>query len=390
MGLKLNKNKTLFMVATSFYWFSLYAYIPELSTYAKELGASYKTIGVITGAYGFTQMLLRIPLGIWSDRLNNRKGFVILGIFITIISSLFTFINPSVFSLFVTRLLAGVAAATWVAFTVLFASYFEKEEATKSIGIINSVNAIGQLSAMIVGGVISYNFGTRYLYLLAAFGGTLSLVFAFTIKENKSINKDVMKLEDILVVASNKKLLIVSLLAILSQIITFATFFGFVPIIGRNLGANNFQLSMLTAIGILPAVIVPTIASTYLITIWGRKKTIVTGYLISSFLCIIIPFSPNLIILFIVQFISGVGRAMVFPLLMGIGIQDFDQHQRATAMGFFQAIYGVGMVLGPIILGFVSEQYNLVTGFFVTGIFGLIAIFITKKFFDDKESVVKI
>lgn len=383
MKLKLNKNKVLFLVATSFFWFALYAYIPELSTYAEELGGSYKTIGIITGAYGFTQMLLRIPLGILSDRLNNRKGFVIFGIIITIISSLITFFNPSIYSLLVTRLLAGVSAATWVAFTVLFSSYFKKEEATKSIGIINSFNAVGQLAAMLIGGVISYKFGTRYLYLLAAFGGVLSLVLAFSIEENKSINKKAMTLKDILIVAGNKKLLIVSFLAILSQMITFATIFGFVPIVAKDLGANNFQLSLLTAFGILPAVIMSTVASTYFVTLWGAKKTIITGYLISAALCIVIPFIPNLLILFIVQLISGAGRSLVFPLLMGLGIQDFAQHQRATAMGFFQALYGVGMVLGPIILGFISEQFDLVTGFFVTGIFGIVAIYVTKEFFDD-------
>jgi MFS family permease len=42
-------------------------------------------------------------------------------------------------------------------------------------------------------------------------------------------------------------------------------------------------------------------------------------------------------------------------------------------MGFFQAIYGLGMFLGPIIVGFISDFLNLSWGFWITGLFGIVA-----------------
>lgn len=81
-----NKNIKLFIFVTAFYWFSMYAYIPTFSPYIESLGASHKMIGLILGSYGFTQMLIRIPLGIYSDRLNKRKIFVVLGVLLSIIS----------------------------------------------------------------------------------------------------------------------------------------------------------------------------------------------------------------------------------------------------------------------------------------------------------------
>ncbi len=380
MELKLEKYKLIFLASVTFFWFSLYAYIPELSTYAKDLGASYKLIGIITGAYGFTQMLLRIPLGIVSDRLNNRKGFILLGIFVTIVSSMVTFIYPSAYSLLATRLLAGVSAATWVAFTVLFASYFKKDESTKAIGIVNSFNALGQLVAMFIGGFVSFKFGTRYLYLLAALGGLIAFIAAISIRENKVEDKKPMSLREIIVVVRHRKLIVVSILAILSQIVTFGTVFGFVPIVAQNLGANSFQLSMLSVATILPAIIISSASGTFFVKWWGATKTIIIGYTISAVLCIYIPFIPNLVILLIVQLLSGIGRSMVFSLLMGLCILDFEHDKRATAMGFFQAIYGIGMVAGPVILGFVSAKFGLTTGFIVVGIIGLFAVAVTKIF----------
>ena len=61
------------------FWMSLYAYVPVLPTYARDVGAPLGMIGLIVGAYGLTQLILRIPIGVWSDRVARRKPFLIGG-----------------------------------------------------------------------------------------------------------------------------------------------------------------------------------------------------------------------------------------------------------------------------------------------------------------------
>lgn len=371
-----NRERIFFAFTTSMFWFSLYAYVAELSTYGDTLGASYRMIGLITGSYGLTQLILRIPLGLLSDHTGHRKIFIQLGLVVAIISSAVTFFSPSPISLLATRSLAGVSAATWVIFTVMFSGYFKPEEATKAIGKINSYNAAGQLVAMSMGGLVSYFFGTRYLFLLASIGAIVGLLTSFTISEQTNEHKG-SKLKDFITLLGNRQLMMVSVLAILSQFITFATAFGFVPILAKNLGAKDLQLSLLTILSIIPAIFVAPMAGDLFPRLIGRKNTIITGFLISGLLCVIMPILPNLILLYIVQFISGVGRSLVYPLLMGLCIVDIPTPKRATAMGLFQAIYGIGMVLGPVLLGAVAQSYGLVTGFLITGLLGLVGIVIT-------------
>ena len=107
-----NYRIPLFGAVTSLYWFSLYTYIPTFSPYLKSLGISYKMIGIILGSYGFTQMLLRIPLGVFSDRINKRKIFVLLGVLLGALSALglWAFANPYLILLF--RALAGAPAGS--------------------------------------------------------------------------------------------------------------------------------------------------------------------------------------------------------------------------------------------------------------------------------------
>jgi len=70
-----NGKITIYYLMVFFYWMSLYFYPPQLSVYSGLLGASSSMTGIILGSYGFSQMLLRVPLGLLSDKLRKRKLF---------------------------------------------------------------------------------------------------------------------------------------------------------------------------------------------------------------------------------------------------------------------------------------------------------------------------
>ena len=59
---------------------------------------------------------------------------------------------------------------------------------------------------------------------------------------------------------------------------------------------------------------------------------------------------------------------------------NVQEYQRATIMGFYKATYGIGMILGPIVLGILSEAFSLKTGFIVTSFVGFISILITIRY----------
>ena len=100
--------------------------------------------------------------------------------------------------------------------------------------------------------------------------------------------------------------------------------------------------------------------------------------------CFVIPFVPDITTLFVTQAIAGFARGLVFPILMSLGIRDVAGHRQATAMGFFQTIYGMGMLLGPLAVGVIIGWAGMVWGFVFVGMAGLTgagvawAVFLTK------------
>ncbi len=371
---------TLFLFVTSLYWFSMYAYIPTFPPYIKSLGVSNSVLGIILGSYGFTQMLIRIPLGILSDRLNRRKVFVIAGIMLGILSSggLYLFDNPYLVLLF--RSMAGAAAATWVTFTVLFSSYYKEDQTPKSIGVINAFTKLGQVIAMLAGGIIAQRYGQQYPFLLAALGGLLGLFLSFGIEEKPNIDHKPVQIKELLKLARNHSLLTVSFLAIIFQLIVFATTFGFIPVVAKNLGATSIHLGLITTITAVPTIFSSYLSGSFFTPRYGERNTIVAGFIIIASSCIVVPFVNELSILYLSQIVNGFGQGLVFPILMGLSIKNVVHNKRGTAMGFFQAIYGLGMFIGPVLLGIISDLAGINTGFWIIGMIGLIGAFLTLVF----------
>ena len=128
------KNKKIIIFAAAFLmWFSIYSYQSNFTPYMESLKFTPTMIGLIIGSYGFTQMVLRVPLGVLSDKLGTRKLFIILGIISTFVSALLLFLSENMWVVLFARASAGIAASTWVSFVVLFSSYHEKDKSVKAM-----------------------------------------------------------------------------------------------------------------------------------------------------------------------------------------------------------------------------------------------------------------
>ncbi|MDQ7094372.1 MFS transporter [Desulfosporosinus sp. PR] len=376
---------TLFCVVTSFYWFSLYTYVPILSPYAESMGASLKMVGLILGSYGLMQCLARIPIGFLSDKLKYRKPFVISGLILSLISSMGAWYIHSVSSLLFFRALAGLSASMWVIYTILFSSYFDSAEVTKAVGILNSFNNLGQMAAMILGGIVAQIFGANYSFLLSALGAVIGILLSLGVVEKKdeslmNQNGSSSKIS----IRLTHHLLLITFLGVLSQLISYATVLGFTPIAAKRLGASDFDLGILTAVATLPGIISSALSGTFFTKKFGEKNTIAFGFILGALSAATIPFIRNINVLYVSQFIGGFGRGLVFPLLMGLSVKNEDSKQRATIMGFFQAMYGVGMFVGPFLTGVLGDSMGLLWSYLVTAIVSVIGGVMAIGLIDDR------
>ena len=333
-------------------------------------------VGFVVGSYGFSQLLFRFPIGIWSDKSGRRKPFVLSGFILAFASCIGLALSPNAWVLLFFRGLSGVAASMWVVFSVLYSSYFRDDQTARSMSQITFCIGLAQMVGTYSGGKISDVYGWVAPFYVGAGLSVLGAVFMLSIPEKLNNKPAPFSWQKLFSIASRKRLLIVSFITALSQFAMFITTFGFLPIYitdSAYIGASKSSLGTLMFVILLCQTISMFLTGTVVAPRLGHKATIGTAYAASAFATILTPYTQKLRLVFLIQGLGSLGRGLAYPLLMGLSIQGTPQEEKATAMGFFQAVYAIGMFLGPAAGGFIGDAFGLRGVFLCAGVVYLIA-----------------
>jgi MFS family permease len=364
------------LVAVSMlFWFSLYTYSSILSPYLADLKVTLSMAGIVLGSYGLTQTLLRIPLGILSDRLRNKKAFIIGGMVLALISGAGLYLSRDVWLILLFRGLSGAAAAVWVHFTTLYMTYYPAGLAAAAIGRINFTTSLAQMAAMLAGGYLAQYFGWPATFLAAAMVAAPGVLLSLRIHETppaEDIAARPPQWSAIWALGRDRLLFWTSILALLSQLVVYATIQGFVPQYASQLGASKAALGYLLLFAMLPRALAALLGG--LLARYFRLRALVALSLaLMGVATITLPWMQTLPLLFVNQFFNGIGIGVQYTLLMALATQTVPQDRKASAMSFFQAVYGAGMVVGPVLTGLIAQLFNLGTGFVAIGCVSLLA-----------------
>ena len=88
----------------------------------------------------------------------------------------------------------------------------------------------------------------------------------------------------------------------------------------------------------------------------GRKRFFVGGlfaFIIGSILCGVAGSVDQLIIFRVIQ---GIGGAAMMPATLSLIAANFEKKERGTAMGLWGAVSGLGIVLGPVLGGYLTDK----------------------------------
>ncbi len=353
-------------------WGSIYIYQPILAVYAQNMGASMGLLGTIVGAYGFTQLLLRIPIGIWSDRVGARKPFIVGALVIGVVSAVGMALASDPHLLVVWRASAGVAASTWVVFAVLFAGSFPREKTTSAMASLAVVTGASEMISTYSGGVIAQNWGWHAPFYVGIVLALLGLVAALRLPE-KRVPGHPMGLRDLLRIGTTPLLVAISLVSLLSSWTQWVTMYGFTPVYAAGLGADRAELGLLTAIA-QGCIMIGALACPYFTDRIGGRVTVIAALLIQAAGALLVPFVNSLWLVGVSQVLTGYGRGFLRPVLMADSIHCVPEADRATAMGVFQAAYAVGMFIGPATTGLLGDAFGISSIFFVGGLVSLLGI----------------
>ncbi len=123
--------------------------------------------------------------------------------------------------------------------------------------------------------------------------------------------------------------------------------------------------------------------------LFGRKKMIIAGislFLFGSFLC---GLATSMEFLIVSRAVQGIGAGSILPITLTIVGELFkSEKERAKGQGYISMVWGISGVLGPLIGGFIVDQLTWHYIFFLNIPFGVGAIFLIAKYY--QEDLVKL
>ena len=360
----------LVSAAVALYWISLYLYVPTLPVYAEDRIGNLEMVGVVLSMYGLWQAVVRLPLGIVADWVGRRKPFILLGFALSALGAWMMATSDSYLGLLLGRGVTGLSAAAWVPLAVLFAGLFPPKDAVRAAGLLSLVNLGSRIFATSINGKLNDWGGYSLAFFLAMGVAAAAALVTLPVHEKpRAPRPPSLKTTGALIVRSD--VLLPAVLAAVGQYIAWASVFGFVPILARNLGASDTVVSMMVSLNLLVSMGGNLITTTFGKRI-GNVRLVYASYAMMAVGMGVAAVAGSLWVVILAQAFIGLGGGIGSPITMGLSIEKVDDESRATAMGLHQAVYAIGMFAGPWLSGILADSMGIQPMFGVTAAAGLV------------------
>ena len=145
--------------------------------------------------------------------------------------------------------------------------------------------------------------------------------------------------------------------------------------------AHNESTWVLTSYLIASGLIIPSVD--FMCKKFGRNNYYFFSlalFTVSSVLC---GLSQSLGQMILSRFLQGIGGGALLPLSQSIMLESFPKEGRSRAMAFFGFGIVMGPILGPVVGGWITDNWSWPFIYFINLPFGFIALWLSKMFLEE-------
>ncbi len=342
----------------------------NLPVYAKQVGAGLAAIGVLIAVYDFAELFAKPVFGWIADR-RGLKATMLVGIaFFSLASLAYLLVPPQL--LVVIRFLQGLgAAALSITSAALVAAHF-KENRGRAFGFYNAFKGAGYVLGPTIGGAIVWKSNFSMIFLVSFAVGTLAFflsLFLPRVSTKAKLDDDDDFSPRQMIAAFRQGKLLRWYVVIVINMFMVGVLFGFVPVYVNSLGYGQLKNGLILAGSTASYLLVQPVAG-YLADRFDPTRVVVVGLALSAVSILFIPFAvgPMLVCTVI---IGGIGVGTVWTNTDAIVSNLSEEGHVAATLGAAGSFKELGDMLGPLLIGVLSQFWGLKVGFVVCGLLGL-------------------
>jgi EmrB/QacA subfamily drug resistance transporter len=149
------------------------------------------------------------------------------------------------------------------------------------------------------------------------------------------------------------------------------------PTIVTQLSGNDYYVWAVTIYLLTSTISVPFWGKAS--DLYGRKPIFLIGIVIFLIGSALSGLSQNMGMLILFRGIQGIGAGSLFPVALAIIGDMFTPAERGKYQGLFGAVFGVAFVAGPLIGGFLTENFSWHWIFYVNIPIGIVALVVINR-----------
>ncbi|NCA71727.1 MAG: MFS transporter [Sphingobacteriia bacterium] len=339
----------------------LFMVLPVFALYAHDLaGATPLLVGLAIGAYGLTQAIFQIPLGLLSDRV-GRKPVIYGGLILFALGSVIAALANSIEWVILGRVLQGsgaIAAAT----IALTADLTRESVRTRAMAAIGISVALSFAAALVIGPPLARWLGISgifWLTALLALAGMLVLAYLVPTPDRSLIHRDAQPvLDQFGGVLANPTLRRLDLGIFLLHL-TMVSLFVVLPLSVTTAGlapVDHWQLY-------LPVVLLAIVAMVPFIIMaerGGKARGVLLGAVAAMGLAMIgfYLYQDSIWILGALLLVMFTVFNLMEAILPSLVSKAARAGARGTAMGVFSSAQFIGAFLGGLLGGLAHQSFG--------------------------------
>lgn len=357
--------------------------IPILYAYSKRFGLSDFDNGLLFAIFSICQFISTPIIGRLSDRY-GRRPMLLMSITGTAVSFFMTAFAPNAIILFLSRALDGLTAGNIpVAFAVISDST-EPHQRAKAFGMIGSALSFGfvmgpALAALTVG------FGAAVPFIIAGIITSMAVILTalYLPETNKHMGQvahgklfDFRKMWRTLFDPQVGTTFMISLFFFMA--FSCAIIYGFQPFTLKVLKVSQAQNALLfTLVGVVGLISQNFIVAR--VSNWlGMKKAFTYSILFVTLSFILMFFSHSLPFFVVASILLSASNSIVQTLIPTILSHEAEPKEQGAIMGLNASYQSIGMIVGPILGGFVAT-YAIPLPFITGAALAILCFFLSSK-----------
>ena len=154
------------------------------------------------------------------------------------------------------------------------------------------------------------------------------------------------------------------------------------PHMAGSFGSSNEEaMWILTSYLIASGIVLPSVS--WFSKAFGRKTFFINCIIIFTVASVLCGLASSLEMMILARVIQGFGGGALLPVSQAILLESFPKEKRGLAMSIFGLGVVVAPIVGPLLGGWLTDNYTWSWIFFINLPFGIIAALCTKMFVED-------